>query len=162
LTGIAFHRGSGHRRRRAGARRRAYTTDGRRRYQIGRIITGRLFIIQRRVVSNRRICSCGGSSLSSFAYPLFPFVAAAFAGPAVLLLLLLLLLLAAFGPPVLEPDLNAGFRQADFQRDFFPHENVRVTSFGEQGFQDVQLASGECRPFSSLFPSSSTYRLNYY
>ena len=47
--------------------------------------------------------------------------------------------------------LDSRFWEIDFESDFFPHENVRVSSFGEEILQHFQLSASEGRPFPPLF-----------
>ena len=47
--------------------------------------------------------------------------------------------------------LNARLWKLNFHRDLFSHKNIRVSGFCEQCFQDVELGSSECCPFSALF-----------
>lgn len=49
-------------------------------------------------------------------------------------------------------DLDAGLWQVDFESHLLPHEDVRVAGLGKQRLQDVELRSGERRPFATLLP----------
>lgn len=48
--------------------------------------------------------------------------------------------------------LYSGFWQVDLQRHFLPHEDVRVSSFLEEGLQNVELGPGKGGPLPALFP----------
>lgn len=48
--------------------------------------------------------------------------------------------------------LYSRFWQVDLQRHFLPHEDVRVSSFLEEGLQNVELGPGKGGPLPALFP----------
>lgn len=50
--------------------------------------------------------------------------------------------------------LNSGLRQVDFQCHLLPHEDVRVSGFCKQSFEDVELRAGEGGPLPPLLPGS--------
>lgn len=51
--------------------------------------------------------------------------------------------------------LYSGLGQVDLQGHLFAHEYVRVSGFGKQRFQHVQLRPGERGPLASLLPRIS-------
>lgn len=65
-------------------------------------------------------------------------------------LCLLVLLLPKFGAPILEPDLDARFGQADLVGGLLAQEHVWILRLLEQILQDVQLLSGEGGPLAAL------------
>lgn len=46
--------------------------------------------------------------------------------------------------------LDTRFRQIDFQRDLFPHEDIGIARLGEQILQNVQLGTGESGALATL------------
>lgn len=47
--------------------------------------------------------------------------------------------------------LYTWFGETNLERDFFSHEDVRVSRLGKQRLEDVQLRSCEGGPLSTLF-----------
>lgn len=47
--------------------------------------------------------------------------------------------------------LDSGLGQVDFEGHLFPHEDVRVSGFGKQSLQDVQLCARKGGALPTLF-----------